>query len=163
LNLQIPPLRERREDIPLLAVRFLELLSRASGITHALSDDTMNALLAYDWPGNVRELENCIERCCAMNSEPVIHMADLLSSILGKPAQHVSGGLESIARIADLEKRAILGAIAQLHGDKLTAATLLEIGKTTLYRKLKEYGEISNRNSRNSPLEHIVVLPRRCA
>jgi DNA-binding NtrC family response regulator len=76
LNLQIPPLRERREDIPLLAVRFLELLSRASGITHALSDDTMNALLAYDWPGNVRELENCIERCCAMNSEPVIHMAD---------------------------------------------------------------------------------------
>lgn len=144
LNLQIPPLRERREDIPLLATSFLERFSRASGITRALSDDTMNALLAYDWPGNVRELENCIERCCAMNSGPVIHTADLPSSIVGTSMQLVNGGPEGrIAPMALLEKQAILGAIAQLHGDKLTAAKLLGIGKTTLYRKLKEYGENS--------------------
>jgi len=144
LNLQIPPLRERRDDIPLLAVGFLERLSRASGMTHTLSDDTMRALLAHDWPGNVRELENCIERCCAMNSGPVIHMTDLPSSIAATSTHLVNATpAGSIARISDLERQAILGAIAHLHGDKLTAAKLLGIGKTTLYRKLKEYGENS--------------------
>jgi DNA-binding NtrC family response regulator len=139
LSLRIPPLRERRQDIPLLATSFLERLSRASGRTHQLSDEAIKALLAYDWPGNVRELENCIEGCCAMNSGPVIHTSDLPNYIMGKPTQHVNGGPETIAPIADLERQAILGAIAQLHGDKLTAAKLLGIGKTTLYRKLKVY------------------------
>jgi DNA-binding NtrC family response regulator len=140
LSLRIPSLRERHQDIPLLATSFLERLSRASGRTNQLSDEAMKALLAYDWPGNVRELENCIEGCCAMNSGPVIHTADLPSSITGSPAHSVtreSG--PGIVRMADLEKQAILGAIAQLHGDKLTAAKLLGIGKTTLYRKLKAY------------------------
>jgi DNA-binding NtrC family response regulator len=143
LSLRIPPLRERRQDIPLLATTFLERLSCASGRTHAMSDDTMNALLAYDWPGNVRELENCIERCCAMNSGPVIHAADLPNTITGSPAQLVTREPgPGIVCIADLEKQAILRAIEQLHGDKLTAATLLGIGKTTLYRKLKEYAAV---------------------
>jgi len=145
LNLRIPPLRERREDIPLLAQTFLESVSRVSGRKHELSDDVMNALLAYDWPGNVRELENCVERCCAMNSGPVIGTADLPASILAS-IQGVSGKGSNgepdgkIARISDLEKQAILAAIARLHGDKLLAAKLLGIGKTTLYRKLKAYG-----------------------
>jgi DNA-binding NtrC family response regulator len=144
LSLRIPPLRERRDDIPLLAESFLARISRASGSKHEFSDDAMKALLAYDWPGNVRELENSVERCCAMNSGPVIGTADLPPSI---PAsiKAVSGqGSNSepdgkIAPMSDLEKQAILGAIAQLHGDKLLAAKLLGIGKTTLYRKLKAY------------------------
>jgi DNA-binding NtrC family response regulator len=105
------------------------------------SDDAIKALVAYDWPGNVRELENCIERCCAMNSGPVIGGADLPGAIRGavtQPPNGVPGG--RITPIFDLERDAILGAIAQLHGDKLIAAKLLGIGKTTLYRKLKEYG-----------------------
>ncbi len=143
LSLRIPALRERREDIPLLAVSFLERLSRASGRAHALSDQTVKALLAYDWPGNVRELENCIERCCAMNSGPVIHTADLPSPITGVAAQLATRAPEiRIIKIADLEKQAVLGAIAQLNGDRMLAAKLLGIGKTTLYRKLKEYAEI---------------------
>jgi len=144
LSLRIPPLRERREDIPLLAETFLERVSRVSGTKHELSDDAMNALLAYDWPGNVRELENCIERCCAMNSGPMIGTADLPASVpasikagAGQGSNCVPDG--KIAPISDLEKQAILGAIAQLHGDKLLAAKLLGIGKTTLYRKLKAY------------------------
>jgi two-component system response regulator HydG len=140
LSLRIPPLRERREDIVLLAARFLERLSRSSGSIHTLSDDTMNALHAYDWPGNVRELENCIERCCAMNSGPTIHIADLPSSITGAGARFSERPTEtSIMRIADLEKQAIVGAVEKLSGDKSMAAKLLGIGKTTLYRKLKEY------------------------
>ncbi len=142
LSLRIPPLRERRQDIPLLAMSFLERIARASGRTHALSDNTMNALLAYDWPGNVRELENCMERCCAMNSGPIIHPADLPSLILGVSAHLANRATETrIVPIADLKKQAVLGAIAHLNGDKLTAAKLLGIGKTTLYRKLKEYGD----------------------
>jgi two-component system response regulator HydG len=142
LSLRIPPLRQRRDDIPLLATSFVERVSRASGITHTLSDDATKALMAYGWPGNVRELENCIERCCAMNSGPVIHTTDLPSSIAATSTDLVNAApTGSIARISDLERQAILGAIAQLHGDKLTAAKLLGIGKTTLYRKLKEYGE----------------------
>jgi len=145
LSLRIPPLRERCEDIPLLAQTFLERVSRVSGSKHELSDDAMNALLAYDWPGNVRELENCVERCCAMNSGPMIGTADLPASIPAS-VKAVSGQGSNgepdrkIAPIFNLEKQAILAAIAQLHGDKLRAAKLLGIGKTTLYRKLKEYG-----------------------
>src|SRR5712675_1393869 len=80
LSLRIPPLRERRQDIPLLAGHILERLEQNSGRSLELSDDAMKALLAYDWPGNVRELENCIQRCCAMTSGPVIHAVDLPSS-----------------------------------------------------------------------------------
>jgi DNA-binding NtrC family response regulator len=143
LSLRIPPLRERLQDIPLLAKSFLDRLSRESGRSYVLSDDAMKVLLAYDWPGNVRELENCIERCCAMSSGPVIHTADLPSSITGVAAQLANRVPETrIVPIADLEKQAVLGAIAQLNGDKLLAARLLGIGKTTLYRKLKEYEAI---------------------
>ena len=141
LSLRIPPLRERRQDIPLLAETFLERISCVSGRKHELSEDAMKALIAYDWPGNVRELENYIERCCAFNSGPVIGTADLPGSI-GASEQPVNGSPKGrIAPLSDLERQAILGAIAQLNGDKLTAAKLLGIGKTTLYRKLKGYGE----------------------
>jgi len=141
LSLRIPPLRERRQDIPLLATNFLERLSQSSSGAHELSDDTMKALLAYDWPGNVRELENCLERCCAMTSGPIIHVVDLPSSITGAPMQLTVTSPETrILPISEIEKHTILGAIAQLNGDKLMAAKLLGIGKTTLYRKLKEYG-----------------------
>src|ERR1700678_3104754 len=94
LSLRIPPLRERRDDIPLLATSFVERVSRASGVTHTMSDDAIKALMAYGWPGNVRELENCVERCCAMNSGPVIHTTDLPSSVRGVPGQLGQGTLE---------------------------------------------------------------------
>src|SRR5437773_2822889 len=144
LSLRIPPLRERRQDIPLLAAHFMERLSRASGQERSVSDEAMKALLAYDWPGNVRELENCLERACAVTTGPMIQVADLPSSITGARVRLSDGSSAArIMRIADLEKQAIVGAIEKLNGDKLMAAKLLGIGKTTLYRKLKEYAHIS--------------------
>ena len=123
-----------------MAGHILERLAQATHIPHELSDDAMKALLAYDWPGNVRELENCIERCCALVSGIVINPVDLPSSITGAPAHLVNRAPESrIMPLVDLERQTILTAIAQLNGDKLLAAKLLGIGKTTLYRKLKEY------------------------
>ena len=141
LSLRIPPLRERRQDIPLLTGHILERLSQSSGRAREISDDAMRAMLAYDWPGNVRELENCLERCCAITSGSMIHAVDLPSSITGAPTRLVPDAAEGrIVPLVDLEKQTILSAIAQLNGDKLMAARMLGIGKTTLYRKLKEYG-----------------------
>jgi DNA-binding NtrC family response regulator len=141
LSLKIPPLRERRQDIPLLAGCFLDRLSRDSGRERLLSDAAMKALLAYDWPGNVRELENCLERACALNSGPEIQVTDLPGAVNGNG--HVTldkSGSAKILPMSELEKQTILSTIMQLNGDKLLAARLLGIGKTTLYRKLKEYG-----------------------
>jgi DNA-binding NtrC family response regulator len=117
----------------------------------------MRLMMEYDWPGNVRELQHAIERTCAMSSGPVLHMVDLPTQLqdfrahaarLTSPAAGaarvatvrpaIAG--DAIVSIADMEKQAILGTIRQLQGDKLMAARLLGIGKTTLYRKLKEYG-----------------------
>jgi DNA-binding NtrC family response regulator len=147
LTLRIPPLRERKQDIPLLTGHFLERLARSTGVMRNISDEALKLMLAYDWPGNVRELENCLERAAAMSSGGTLHVADLPTSIQNWQAQAVAGQpvmdpVRGIMPIAELEKRAIMTAIEQLHGDKLEAARLLGIGKTTLYRKLKEYGSL---------------------
>jgi DNA-binding NtrC family response regulator len=143
LSLRIPSLRERRQDIPLLVAYFLERLARNSGTENLLSDEAVKALLAYDWPGNVRELENCLERACAFTSGPLIHATDLPREIGHLAAAEASEGNGhshgKIIPMAELEKQTILSAIAELNGDKLQAARLLGIGKTTLYRKLKDY------------------------
>src|SRR5712691_7265211 len=146
LSLRIPPLRERRQDIPLLAAHFLERLSRASGHERSVSDEAMKALLAYDWPGNVRELENCLERACAFTTGPMIHLGDLpaaISQLQGTDASANASNPNKIMPMSELERQTILNAIAQLNGDKLKAARMLGIGKTTLYRKLKEYSSRS--------------------
>jgi two-component system response regulator HydG len=141
VTLKIPPLRERKQDIPLLVSHFLERLARSSGVQREISDEAMKLMLAYDWPGNVRELENCLERACALSSGPVMQEADLPTSIQNAQLHSGAASLPAnrIVTIAELEKQAILGTIDQLQGDKLMAAKLLGIGKTTLYRKLKEY------------------------
>ncbi|MEO6982030.1 MAG: sigma 54-interacting transcriptional regulator, partial [Edaphobacter sp.] len=157
VNLRIPPLRDRRGDIAPLAVHFLERVDRENDTSHTFSDDALRVMAEYDWPGNVRELENAIERACALSSGPVLHMGDLPTQLQDfrlqrGPTMYASDsdeeetasdgekGNDGIVSIAEMEKHAILGTIRQLNGDKLMAAKLLGIGKTTLYRKLKEYG-----------------------
>ncbi len=143
LSLRIPPLRERRQDIPLLIAHFLERTTRASGQEKMLSDEAVKAMLAYDWPGNVRELENCLERTYAFTSGPMIHTTDLpheIAKVSGpEPSNGNGNGRAKIIPMAELERQTILNTIAELNGDKLQAARLLGIGKTTLYRKLKDY------------------------
>jgi two-component system response regulator HydG len=150
VNLRIPPLRDRRPDIPLLAAHFLDRMTRENGINYLLSDDAIRTMMDYDWPGNVRELENAIERACALSSGPILHLGDLptqlqnrrLESLREEQMETATGVEESlrVTPLAELEKHAILGTLERLGGDKLLAAKLLGIGKTTLYRKLKEYG-----------------------
>jgi DNA-binding NtrC family response regulator len=141
LSLRIPALRERRQDIPLLINHFMERLGRTSGQEKILTDDAIKAMLGYDWPGNVRELENCLERTWAFTSGPLIHTTDLPREVAKTAGLNPSNGgsHRKIVPMAELEKQTILSAIAELNGDKLQAARLLGIGKTTLYRKLKDY------------------------
>jgi two-component system response regulator HydG len=126
-----------------LIAHFLERMTRNSGLEKVLSDEALKAMLAYDWPGNVRELENCLERAYAFTSGPVIHTTDLPREISlvaeSTPSNGNGNGHAKIVPMAELEKVTILNAIAELNGDKLQAARLLGIGKTTLYRKLKDY------------------------
>jgi DNA-binding NtrC family response regulator len=156
VSLRIPPLRERKEDIPQLAAHILERLTRENGTPCSFADDALRLLMEYDWPGNVRELENAIERACALSSGSVLHMGDFPTQLQNfhlqmqerahtLASEGAGGGplppaAQELLSIAELEKNAILNTIRHLKGDKLMAAKLLGIGKTTLYRKLKEYG-----------------------
>ncbi|HEY6347997.1 MAG TPA: sigma-54 dependent transcriptional regulator [Candidatus Angelobacter sp.] len=143
VGLELPALQERKEDIHLLVDHFLERLSRSIGVRRSISTEAMKLLLAYDWPGNVRELENCLERATAMSSSQLLNVCDLPPQIRSSNLQVVSIASAAKARImtlAELEKQAIVAALNQLDGDKLMTAKMLGIGKTTLYRKLKEYG-----------------------
>jgi two-component system response regulator HydG len=159
VNLRIPPLRDRRGDIATLAMHFLAQRQKEDGLERSFHDNTLRMMSEYDWPGNVRELENAIERACALSSGPVLHMGDLPTQLQDFRMQRGPAipaddedeislnrvmrgetGKGGIVSIAEMEKQAILGTIRQLKGDKLMAAKLLGIGKTTLYRKLKEYG-----------------------
>jgi two-component system response regulator HydG len=151
VNLRIPPLRERKSDIPLLAAHVLQRMQRGHGTAFTFDDESLHLMMQYDWPGNVRELENAIERACAMASGPVIRLADLPTQMqnhrlaaTAAQAPPATGPDNTVLSIAELEKQAILTTLRQLNGDKLMAARLLGIGKTTLYRKLKEYGLADN-------------------
>jgi two-component system response regulator HydG len=140
LTLRIPPLRDRRQDIPLLVAHFLERIGRDSGMEKTISDDALKMLMHYDWPGNVRELENCLERACVVSSGGELQARDLPTHLTGAPhAAAVRDPSAGIIPMAELEKQTILHTLVQVNGDKMLAARLLRIGKTTLYRKLKEY------------------------
>ena len=81
LTLRVPPLRERKQDIPLLTGHILERVARTTGVQRNISDDALKLMINYDWPGNVRELENCLERACALTSGPTMHIADLPTAL----------------------------------------------------------------------------------
>ena len=158
VDLKLPPLHKRQGDIAVLAAHFLERIHSETGTLHVFSEDAIRLMTEYDWPGNVRELENAIERACSLSSGPELHMIDLPTQLqefhehrreTDLMAANDAGVVlkdgptvpsNAIAPIAEIERHAILSTIHHLNGDKLMAAKLLGIGKTTLYRKLKEYG-----------------------
>jgi DNA-binding NtrC family response regulator len=160
--LRLPPLRQRKEDIPLLVDHFLRT-GRASGLRGIEpSPELFETLYAYDWPGNVRELKHCIDRMNALHSEGALQMADLPSALRYHCAmsglERLSGavaladpaaeGLPDFAMapkspvisLPESERRTIARALEATGGERGKAARLLGIGRTTLYRKMKQYG-----------------------
>src|SRR5580692_3572754 len=138
VQIKLPPLRERKADIPLLVTTFLEKFSDPARPIHTISEDAMRRIVAYDWPGNIRELENAIERAVALGSGPILHVGDLPSNLQYAAPEKLNNA-DELVPLEILEKRAIFRALQETSGDKLAAARLLGIGKTTLYRKLKQY------------------------
>jgi DNA-binding NtrC family response regulator len=138
VQLKLPPLRDRKSDIPLLVTSFLEKFSDPQRPVRTIAEDAMRRLMAYDWPGNIRELENAVERAVALGSGPILHLGDLPSNLQYK-ADEKPLEVDELLPLEDLERRAIFRALHETGGDKLAAARLLGIGKTTLYRKLKQY------------------------
>jgi transcriptional regulator with PAS, ATPase and Fis domain len=147
VQIRLPALRERKVDIPLLVTHFLDKFSEPKQPVRALSDEALRRLMAYDWPGNVRELGNAIECALALSSESVLTPDDLASVPYGASAPNAPDGNELVP-LEELERRAITNALRETGGDKIAAARLLGIGKTTLYRKLKAYATIS------APIHH---------
>jgi two-component system response regulator HydG len=150
VQIKLPPLRERNTDIPLLVNAFLEKFTQTGTRINTISSDAMARLIAYDWPGNVRELENAIERAVALSSGPILQIADLPSSLQFGSSDRFPEKDEMMP-LEELERRAILRALRESGGDKLAAARMLGIGKTTLYRKLKEYGAQSLPENLSAP------------
>lgn len=190
VSVKLPPLRDRRDDVPLLVDHFLRMYGRG----HRIAQEALDALVSYEWPGNVRELENCVQNMVAIHTGPLLTVSDLPSCIqnhlFARRAQSLSvavgsSGIPPVAPaipvaapvavaagaaplsagspqpipvgsaaaafaerfgtgtpvipLYDLERSAIVHALEYTRGDRGVAATLLGIGRTTLYRKLKEY------------------------
>ena len=143
VTLHVPPLRERRSDIPMLAHWFLDRC--APGRSVQVTNAAMKSLLQYDWPGNVRELENCVERALALGNQQKIDVDDLPPAIASTApgsepaAPSQSAQAYSTTDLEDIERSTIERVFQQVKGDKALAGKMLGISRATLYRKLKRY------------------------
>ena len=142
IRIELPALRQRSQDIPLLVNHFLRKF--AAGANHkvdGVAADAMAALKAYDWPGNIRELEHAIERAVLLGKGPVIGMDDLPPAMAKKADLGILmvQGIAKQFTLADLEREYIGKVLESTQGNKTEAAKLLGVDRTTLYRKLEEY------------------------
>ena len=135
LSIRVPPLRDRKSDIPDLVHDFLARHAGEETPTTVISYDAMACLKKYNWPGNVRELENSVQRALALGTGPLIQMNDLPSSVLFPVLAESDGG--GISSLKEMERQAIIHALEDAHGDRRKTAKKLGIGRTTIYRKLK--------------------------
>jgi len=138
VSIQLPPLRERPEDIPLLALHFLKKV-RGSSPIRGMEPAAMEALTSQPWRGNVRELENCIEGSVALARGPYLSVADLGLNLDSIPVPRVTPPSEIPLSLAAYERRCLEDALSAVEGDVRRAAALLGIGRSTLYRKMGEH------------------------
>ena len=139
IEIRIPPLRERKEDIPLLAAHFVERLSHELGKEVAgISEEGLNVLMEYDWPGNVRELENVVERAIVTSRSHLLGESDF-ARLRGVSARREAWSIPGDVSLAELERRAIVATLERTHGNVKEAAASLGVDRSTLYDKLKRY------------------------
>jgi transcriptional regulator with PAS, ATPase and Fis domain len=142
IPVHLPPLRERRADIPLFVDAFLKEFNekhgrRVAGVTRGL----LRELTAYAWPGNVRELRNVMEGMVVLaQGRGALGVDDLPAEMRDRPSQGTDIGARAGMSMAEIEKRALEATLRLTGGDKQRAAAILGIGLRTLYRKIKEYG-----------------------
>ena len=149
IPINLPPLRERREDIPLLVQRFIEHFCETHKLDlKTISPNVLKALMAYDWPGNVRQLENIVERMVALTANrPAILPADLPGEIQNRDSLNFvplieipEGGISFQDVVTDMERELIVQSLRRTNGNKKLAAKLLNLKRTTLIEKIKRIG-----------------------
>ena len=149
IPIDLPPLRERREDIPLLVQRFIEHFCETHKLDlKTISPHVLKVLMAYDWPGNVRQLENIVERMVALTANrPAILPADLPGEIQNRDSLNFvplieipEGGISFQDVVTDMERELIVQSLRKTNGNKKLAAKLLNLKRTTLIEKIKRIG-----------------------
>ena len=142
VTVHLPPLRDRRSDIPMLVHHFLDRYAPGSHLQ--VTPAAMKSLLNYDWPGNIRELENCIARAITLGDRRVIDVNDLPPAIRSEQVETSTAAAQDVSALsttalAEMERMTILRVFEQANGDKALAGRMLGISRATLYRKLKRY------------------------
>jgi two-component system response regulator HydG len=142
-TIEIPPLRQRREDIPLLIEHWIPQANKAHGTkVKGMTAETRRVLAAYPWPGNVRQLHNVIENMVVLAGSDRLGVEDLPAEIYRPPQEAARGQLDHLAGVSieEAERELIRNTVKMLGGNREAAANILGIGERTLYRKIKEYG-----------------------
>jgi DNA-binding NtrC family response regulator len=149
-RVHMPPLRERREDIAPLVRYFLSALSQRMGKIYEIGPEALDLLLKHDYPGNIRELQNALEWAVAVSPGPLLRPEDLPEPIrTGQPIQAVPSRTQAPRTLDEHEKQLIIDTIARCRGNLAEAAKILNIGRTTLWRKMREYGIGKKLNGRS--------------
>jgi len=138
--INILPLRDRKDDIPLLVDHFIDFFATDRRNVKGISEDALKVLMEYPWPGNVRELSNCIERAFAVGSGETIEIDEVSNIISGTADMTRAVPDEASFALSGNEKEMIEKALESAKGNKRNAAKILKIGRSTLYRKMRKYG-----------------------
>ncbi len=142
-TIEIPPLRNRREDIPLLVDHFIRLANETHGTkVKGIDGDVRKLLTAYPWPGNIRQLRNVVENMVVLSGSQRLTIDDVPEEIHSPPGLAAEKGLEALAGMSvdEVEKILIRNTLRMVNGNREQAAGMLGMGERTLYRKIKEYG-----------------------
>ncbi|EYE87426.1 transcriptional regulator [Fervidicella metallireducens AeB] len=140
LSLDVPPLRQRKEDISILIDKFTDKFYKDTGLYREVPSDVMNILCNYEWPGNVRELKNIVERICVNAEDTYVTVGDLPSNILNKSLKIERKKSQGLKEIMDnIEMDIIINTLKECNNNKSLAATRLNIPRASLYRKIEEY------------------------
>ena len=140
IEIGLPPLRERREDIPSLVKSFIDRYNEENGKNvEGIADDALELLVQYDWPGNVRELENYTERAVVVARGPVLEVADLPQKLGAGPSGRQAQNIQVGMTVHEMEQQLIMKTLEACRGNRTEAANMLAISTRTLRNKLHEY------------------------
>jgi DNA-binding NtrC family response regulator len=139
LVIRIPPLRERRADLPLLIHHFLQEACTRAGRRRSLSADSVEALMRYPWPGNVRELRNMLERLAMAGQGTIIEASDLPTTVTAPRESPQEGPFSDLPTLDELERRYLVHVLAAVNGNRTRAAEMLGVDRRTLYRMAERF------------------------